>query len=177
MLRYLKDRDYLFVDGYNIINSWEIFKDTMKVDLEKARIELIDLMIEYAHVTDQEVILVYDAYRVKKSPGKIYKVGGIYVVFTKEFETADHFIEKELDKIGRVRRVRVATSDKIEQQIILQRGGSRISAMELFAEVESERNKIERKSKDMTSDSKNHIGALDENIKEQLVELKDNLKE
>ena len=129
--RYRRDVNYLFVDGYNIINSWQSLIELKNVSLEDARNELIDTMIEFSHSTKEHIILVFDAYLVKKSGGKTYKRDGIDVIFTKEFETADHYIERQLDEIGKLTNVRVATSDNVEQQIILSRGGTRISAREL----------------------------------------------
>jgi len=164
-LRYKKDTEYLFVDGYNIINYWNAFKD-LNITLEEHRIKLIDILSEYSHTTKEQIILVFDGYMVKKSPGAIYDHNGITVVFTREFETADHFIEHELNEIGRVRRVRVATSDNIEQQIILSRGGSRVSAREFEVEVESAMKKIEVQQKILKDNSENTISSMDEeNIK------------
>lgn len=135
MRHYDRNTNYLFVDGYNIINDWENLKALSKTSLEEARIALIDILIEYAHLTKEKIILVFDAYMVKKSGGKSYQKDGLEIVFTKEFETADHYIERELDKIGKLRNVRVATSDNTEQQLILARGGTRISARELEIEI------------------------------------------
>ncbi|MCP6014266.1 NYN domain-containing protein, partial [Klebsiella pneumoniae] len=81
------------------------------INLEDSRICFIDKMIEFSHFTKEKIILVFDAYLVKGSGGKIYKKDGIVIVFTKENERADHYIERELDMIGRLRNVRVATSD------------------------------------------------------------------
>ena len=114
--RYKRDVNYLFVDGYNIINSWQPLIELKNVSLEDARNELIDIMIEFSHTRREHIILVFDAYLVKKSGGKTYKKDGIDVIFTKEFETADHYIERQLDEIGRLTNVRVATSDNVEQQ-------------------------------------------------------------
>lgn len=157
------------------MNSWDIFKDTMEVDLEKARKDLCTILAQYAHLTKQEVILVFDGYKVKKSPGAHYRVDGISVVFTKELQTADHYIEQELDKVGRLRRVRVATSDKIEQQIIMQRGGSRISARELLAEVEAEQIKLKRKTKEIRAEFYKNSGSMTSSTMEDLLELKKKL--
>ncbi|CDZ74696.1 RNA-binding protein [Peptoniphilus sp. ING2-D1G] len=172
-LRYKKDSEYIFVDGYNIMNFWDIFKD-FKGELEDRRLKLADILAEYAHLTHEKIILVFDGYMVKKSSGAIYDYKGIKIVFTKEFETADHFIEKELDEIGRVRKIRVATSDNIEQQIILSRGGSRISAREFEVEVYTVINKVKKNIKNNKNTSK--IVSLDDETLELLSKLKDKIE-
>ncbi|MFR9277365.1 MAG: NYN domain-containing protein, partial [Peptoniphilus senegalensis] len=100
--RYRRDVNYLFVDGYNIINSWQNLIKLKNISLEDARNELIDIMIEFSHSTKEHIILVFDAYLVKKSGGKTYYRDGIDIIFTKEFETADHYIERQLDEIGKL---------------------------------------------------------------------------
>ncbi|MDO5041314.1 MAG: NYN domain-containing protein [Peptoniphilus sp.] len=172
-LRYKKDSEYIFVDGYNIINYWDVFKD-FKGELEDRRLKLCDILAEYAHLTHEKIILVFDGYMVKKSSGAIYDYKGIKVIFTKEFETADHFIEKELAEVGRVRRIRVATSDNIEQQIILSRGGSRISAREFEVEVYTVMNKVKKNIQ--TSNVPTKIVSLDEETLAMLSKLKDKIE-
>lgn len=167
--RYRRDVNYLFVDGYNIINSWQSLIELKNVSLEDARNELIDIMIEFSHSTKEHIILVFDAYLVKKSGGKTYKRDGIDVIFTKEFETADHYIERQLDEIGKLTNVRVATSDNVEQQIILSRGGTRISARELEAEVNNSKNKVNYVAKKLKEE---RVTALDEDIIHKLKKLK-----
>lgn len=167
--RYRRDVNYLFVDGYNIINSWQSLIELKNVSLEDARNELIDTMIEFSHSTKEHIILVFDAYLVKKSGGKTYKRDGIDVIFTKEFETADHYIERQLDEIGKLTNVRVATSDNVEQQIILSRGGTRISARELEAEVNNSKNKVNYVAKKLKEE---RVTALDEDIIHKLRKLK-----
>ncbi len=144
MIKYAKNKENLFVDGYNIINHWENLKRISQTSLEDARDALMEIMAEYSAFTGVNLILVFDGYMVKKSPGLEFDFKGITVVFTKEFETADHFIEREIEAIGRNISVTVATSDNIEQQMILARGGKRISARELKIEVENRSTDIER---------------------------------
>ncbi|MGO1581426.1 MAG: NYN domain-containing protein [Peptoniphilaceae bacterium] len=172
-LKYKRDEEYIFVDGYNIINFWDTFK--MDEDLESQRDKLINILIEYSHVVKEKIILVFDGYLVKKSPGTIYKKDGITIVFTKEFETADHFIEKELHLVGRVRNIRVATSDNIEQQIILAKGGSRISAREFEIEVNNAMTKINKEVSLLKENSKN-ISNLDDKNRILLENLKKKIK-
>lgn len=156
-INYKKNEKYLFVDGYNIINAWSIFDKS--IALEDQRQQLIDIIAEYSHTIDENVIVVFDAYMVKKSAGAVYDYKGITVIFTKEFETADHFIERQFLEMPRVGGVRVATSDNIEQQIIMSRGGVRLSARELEVEVElSKKNTIKKQiSLKENSEFKNSI--------------------
>ncbi|MCR4432327.1 MAG: NYN domain-containing protein [Tepidanaerobacteraceae bacterium] len=127
--------EYLLVDGYNIINAWPELEEAKSISLEAAREKLLDIMADYAGHTGIRVIVVFDAHQVEKSRGMQYDKNGVRVVFTKEGETADHYIEKLADLFARQEKVRVATSDWIEQQIILGRGATRISARELLQEV------------------------------------------
>lgn len=172
--RYKRGVNYLFVDGYNIINSWDNLIKLKNISLEEAREALVNDMIEFSHTTKEHVILVFDAYLVKKSGGKTYHRDGIDIIYTKEFETADHYIERELDEIGRLTNVRVATSDNVEQQIILSRGGTRISARELQAEVENSKNKVELVAKKL---KQNRVSPFDENTITRLIELKKSIQE
>lgn len=155
-------KEYLFVDGYNIINSWDSLKKISKNNIQEARDELIEIMAEYKHYSGIEVTIVFDAYQVKGNWGneEIYK--GIKVVYTKEHETADQYIERTLDQIGRIKRVRVATSDWVEQQIILGRGGTRISARELEIEISNEKKSIKRKRAIENKKNDVMLGRLDE---------------
>ncbi|MBU5438662.1 NYN domain-containing protein [Tissierella sp. MSJ-40] len=157
-----KPKEYLFVDGYNIINSWEKLKDLSKMSLEVARNELVEIMAEYQHYSGIKITVVFDAHLVKGNSGKRYGVKGVEVVYTKESETADQYIERVLDEIGRIKKVRVATSDWMEQQIILGRGGTRISARELEVEIFNEKKLMKRNR--TTNNQKNDllIGRLDE---------------
>jgi small GTP-binding protein len=134
--------EYLLVDGYNIIFAWEDLKAVAQESVEAARTMLTDILIDYRGVRGCEVILVFDAYKVKGSPGSMEQVGGIYVVYTKEAETADAYIEKTTYDLGRTHRVRVATSDGLEQMIILGHGALRLSARAFRAEVEQTQGQI-----------------------------------
>ncbi|MDI3481095.1 MAG: uncharacterized protein PWQ97_750 [Tepidanaerobacteraceae bacterium] len=129
--------EFLLVDGYNIINAWPELQKAKDVSLEAAREKLLDIMADYSGYTGIRVMVVFDAHQVEKSRGMEYDKNGVRVVFTKEGETADHYIEKMADLIARQEKVRVATSDWIEQQIIMGRGATRISARELLQEVEN----------------------------------------
>ena len=130
-----KGPEYLLVDGYNIIFSWRELKDISTSNLDLARSMLINTMCNYQGVYGCEVIVVFDAYKVKGSVREVEKVGNISVIYTKESETADMYIEKASHDLSRKHRVRVATSDGMEQLIILGNGAFRISAAELYEEV------------------------------------------
>lgn len=157
-----KPKEYLFVDGYNVINAWNNLRELSSINLEVAREELIEIMAEYQYYSRIKTIVVFDAHMVKGNSGKKETIKDVEVVYTKENETADQYIEKVLDDIGRVERVRVATSDWLEQQIVLGRGGTRISARELEVEIFDNKKLIKQKTK--TENVKNDllIGRLDE---------------
>lgn len=165
-----KPREYLFVDGYNIINSWDNLKEKAQFSLEEARTTLLEILSEYHHYSEIEIIVVFDAHLVKGNMGIEETYKGIRVVYTKENETADNFIERTLNDIGRIKRVRVATSDWMEQQIILSRGGTRLSARELEIEIINERNIIKKRSKSSNQKNNLYLGKLDE---ETIFKLKD----
>ncbi|MBR6519234.1 MAG: NYN domain-containing protein [Oscillospiraceae bacterium] len=129
------DKDFLLVDGYNIIFAWDDLKATAKEDINAAREKLINVLCNYQGFKRCEVIVVFDAYKVKGSVGSIERHHNITVVYTKEAETADMYIEKVTHQIARNHRVRVATSDGLEQVIILGHGAMRMSASNLKEEV------------------------------------------
>lgn len=156
-----KKKEYLFVDGYNIINDWSELKGISAISLEESRNELIDTMAEYKCYTGVEVVVVFDAHLVKASVQKNEQIKGIEVVYTKEHQTADQYIEKEVDKIGKVKKVKVATSDWVEQQVILGRGATRISARELKIEIGELKRSINRKNKKQSQVNDLIIGRLD----------------
>lgn len=127
------------MDGYNIIFSWDELRELAAENIEAARGLLMDILCNYQGYRKCTLILVYDAYKVKGNPGEITKYNNIYVVYTKEAETADQYIEKTVHQLGRHYRVTVATSDALEQVIILGQGGERMSAAGLKEEVERAR--------------------------------------
>ena len=130
-----KGPEYLLVDGYNIIFAWDELKKIAEDNLDAARSRLIDILCNYQGFRQFELILVFDAYRVKGNKGEIEKVHNISVVYTKEAETADSYIERVTHELSQNHRVRVATSDNLEQIIILGNGAYRISARDFYAEV------------------------------------------
>lgn len=128
--------EYLLVDGYNVIFAWDDLTDLAKDSLDSARVKLMDILCNYQGYIDCELIVVFDAYRVKGNPGSVEKYHNINVVYTKEAETADMYIEKVTHEIGRKYRVTVATSDALEQLIVIGQGAMRISSREFREEVE-----------------------------------------
>lgn len=127
--------EYLLVDGYNIIFAWEDLKDLAQNNIHGARDKLMDILSNYQGYRNQTLILVFDAYKVPGNMGEVQKYHNIYVVYTKEAETADQYIEKTVQKIGKHHSVTVATSDALEQMIILGQGANRISARGLLEEI------------------------------------------
>ena len=128
-------KEYLLVDGYNIIFAWDALKKLAEENLEAARHRLIEILENYQGIRRCELIVVFDAYRVKGNPGSSEQAGNIHVVYTKEAETADTYIERVTHELSRDYRVRVATSDRLEQIIILGNGAYRMSASEFYEEI------------------------------------------
>ncbi len=127
--------EYLLVDGYNIIFAWDSLKELARTNLDSARGKLMDILSNFQGYRKMHLILVFDAYKVKGNPGSAVRYHNIDVVYTKEAETADQYIEKVTHEIGRRHHVRVATSDGLEQLIIMGAGAVRVSARELQEEV------------------------------------------
>ena len=138
-------KEYLFIDGYNVINQWSYYIDVSR-NIANSRNKLIELLVEYQAYRAIKVIVVFDAHLVKGSIEKKEVVAGVEVVYTKEHETADSYIEKQLDKIGRYEHVQVATSDQSIQQIVISRGGTRISAHEMILMLENTKKDIRTKT-------------------------------
>ncbi|MDE5996461.1 MAG: NYN domain-containing protein, partial [Eubacterium sp.] len=128
-------KEYLLVDGYNVIYSWNNLKDITTEDLDAARNTLINILCNYQGYKKCEVILVFDAYKVRGNR-EVEKVNNINIVYTKEAETADLYIEKVSHELAKKHKVRVVTSDALEQLIILGNGALRVSSREFLAEIE-----------------------------------------
>lgn len=143
----MKGNKYLIVDGYNIINAWDDLKEISKNDLDHSREKLIDIIIEYTSFTGRKGIVVFDAYNVKNSKEKTEKRNNVKVVYTKEHQTADSYIEAYMEKLSKYDDVKVATNDYAEQQIVLGKGATRISSRELEIEINRIKSKINEKNK------------------------------
>lgn len=129
-------KSYLLVDGYNVIFSWKNLKELAKDSLDTARNTLINIMCNYQGYKKCELILVFDAYRVKGQHREVEKINNINVIYTKEAETADMYIERATHTLAKNNRVRVVTSDGMEQLIILGNGALRVSSQAFLTEVE-----------------------------------------
>ena len=135
-------KEVLLVDGYNIIHAWPELKEISKDSLEEARYALIEIMQDFQGYKAYRVIVVFDAYMISGGLGKKEKSGQVEVVFTKENVTADHYIERWADEAPKNIQVLVATSDHLQQTIVLSRGAVRVSARELRDQVKSFRKEI-----------------------------------
>lgn len=151
------EKEYLLVDGYNIIFAWEDLKELAAVNIDGAREKLMDILCNYQGFKKSTLILVFDAYKVKGNPGIVETYHNIHVVYTKEAETADQYIEKTVHEIGRKYRVTVATSDQLEQVIILGQGGQRMSARELLEDVIEVSHQIRETARQKSSSEKNYL--------------------
>ena len=143
----------LLVDGYNIIFSWDELNELSKTNLDHARTRLMEMLNNYQGYRKCLLIVVFDAYKIKKNVGSFEKNDNIYVVYTKEAQTADNYIEKVTHDLAQNYRVYVATSDALEQTIVSSRGAMRISAREFELLVkethENELKEFNRKNKQM----------------------------
>lgn len=129
------EKEYLLIDGYNIVFAWEDLRELAAKDIMAARDKLIDMIVDFAGFRKEHVILVFDAYKVRGGRGEVIHVGGIDVIYTKEAETADLYIEKAAHELSKRYKVTVATSDAVEQVIIYGAGAYRMSAQNLLEEL------------------------------------------
>ena len=131
----MTEKEYLLIDGYNIVFAWEDLRELAQKDIMAARDKLIDMIVDFAGFRNEHVILVFDAYKVRGGRGEVIHMGGIDVIYTKEAETADLYIEKAAHELSRKYKVTVATSDAVEQVIIYGAGAYRMSAQNLLEEL------------------------------------------
>ncbi len=168
-------KEYLFIDGYNIINQWKTLRNYTE-NIENSRNKLIEDLIEYKAYKGINVIVVFDAHLVKGSNEKKEVISGVEVVYTRENETADSYIEKQLDKIGRAEIVQVATSDNYIQQIVLARGGTRMSSEEMFLELNKTKQEIKQKTDSNRQSSTKISNILDSTTLEKLENLRKSIE-
>ena len=140
-----RKEEFLLVDGYNIIFAWEELNVLSKSNLEAARGRLMDILCNYQGYRNMNLILVFDAYKVPGNPGELIQYHNIHVVYTKEAETADQYIEKLVHDMGKKYDVTVATSDGLEQLIIYGAGARRLSARGLWEEIQRTEQEIREK--------------------------------
>ena len=150
-------KEYLLVDGYNIIFAWEELNELAKASIDAARNKLMDILSNYQGFIGCTLILVFDAYKVKGNQGEVQKYHNIYVVYTKEAETADQYIEKTTHEIGRKYKVTVAISDALEQVIVMGQGAYRISARDFYEEVERTEKQIREINERERGEKRNYL--------------------
>ena len=152
-----RQEEYLLVDGYNIIFSWDELNEMSKTNIAAARQKLMDVLCNYQGFKKCTLILVFDAYKVEGFQGEIQKYNNIHVVYTKEAETADQYIEKTVHQIAKKYKVTVATSDATEQVIIWGAGAMRMSAQGLLQEVQETNKEIRRLLEEVKQPGKESI--------------------
>lgn len=164
----------IFVDGYNVINSWPNLKQKKDFSFDGARQTLIDKLHNYGVFKACRIILVFDAHKVVGSLEKKEEVNkNISVVFTKDGETADSYIEKKVNALGRKHEIVVVTSDNLEQQTVFQRGAVRMSTLEFYNEVLKVEKSIRLKTDKSKNSNKNSISDnIDDRIAEKLEEIR-----
>ena len=163
--------EYLLVDGYNVIFAWDDLNELAKYNIESARGKLMDILSNYQGYKKMTLILVFDAYKVKGNQGEVGMCHNIHVVYTKEAETADQYIEKTVHRIGHNGNVTVASSDGLEQIIIMGAGAHRLSARDLRTEIEHtngqiRENYLEKEQKTKSYLLENASGELGDFLKE-----------
>ena len=152
-----QEEDYLLVDGYNIIFAWDELRELAEMNIDGARYRLMDLMSNYQGTRKGTLILVFDAYKVAGNTGEDIRYHNIHVIYTKEAETADQYIEKLAHQMGRKNRVTVATSDGLEQLIIRGQGCMLLSAEDLKEDVERARRMVEEERAKLSGKGKNYL--------------------
>lgn len=165
--------EVLLVDGYNIIFAWEDLKELAENNIEGARGKLMDVLCNYQGYRKNIVILVFDGYKVPGNPGDVLQYHNIYVVYTKEAETADQYIEKTVQDISKKYDVKVATSDAMEQMIILGQGARRMSAKELWEEILIVRREIHEEYIEQSKSTKQY---LFEGLSDEMAEFMDDVR-
>lgn len=164
----------VFVDGYNVISYWPELKNIKEYSFEAARQQLIEILSNYASYNGYKIFIVFDAHMVCGSIEKREKISdNVIVIFTKEGETADNFIEKEVNRIGRRSEVCVVTSDSLEQQIVFQRGAVRMSSIEFYHEIKAVELKIKNKIAKKYSQKRETLeDRIEQNILEKLEKIR-----
>ncbi|MCI5868154.1 MAG: TetM/TetW/TetO/TetS family tetracycline resistance ribosomal protection protein [Dorea sp.] len=173
-----KVQEYLLVDGYNVIFAWDELKELAAVSIEAARDKLMDILCNYQGFKKCVLILVFDAYKVEGYALEIQKYHNIHVVYTKEAETADQYIEKVVHQIGKKYHVTVVTSDGVEQVITMGQGGTRISSRDFLEEVEMTRKLIQEEAEKHKESDRNYLfHHADEALVKQMEEVRLGKKE
>ena len=165
--------EYLLVDGYNILYAWDELRELMKITLDGARHRLMDMLCNYQGYRKYNLIVVFDAYKVAGGVGSAEDYHNIHVVYTKEAETADQYIEKFAHDMGKKHRVTVATSDGLEQVIIRSQGCLLMSASDLAEDMERVSRQIEEDRGNLVKPGKNYLFAgVEQDLAEYLEQVR-----
>lgn len=168
--------NYILVDGYNVINAWKELKAIMSDSLEDARHMLIGMLHDFAAYSGSKIIVVFDAHYTKGGIEKHEKHGNIDIIYTKEGESADVYIERNVVELSKKALVAVITSDYLEQRITLQMGGIRITPNEFLIDIKRSKKKISEKTNISYIDKKNTLeDYVDKDIMEKLEKMRRNL--
>lgn len=165
--------EYLLVDGYNIIFAWDNLKILAESSLDHARIKLINILSNFQGYTGQNIIVVFDAHKVNNGKGSIETYNNITVVYTKEKETADNYIERTAKTLSKKYKIKVATSDALEQIIIMGTGALRVSAKGLYREIQESKKEI---TKTYIQDRPVKNNMLIENLDEETAKILENMR-
>lgn len=167
---------HILIDGYNVINQWDFLKKLKDENLEDARDKLVEMLQEYAAFKGCSIYVVFDAHLVPGSVEKHERVGKINVVYTKEGETADCFIERTVPQLVKMGAVAVVTSDYLEQRITLQMGGIRITPKEFLLEIQNIKTTIKERAKLPFKEQKSTLeDFINKEVLEKLEKMRRNL--
>ncbi|ABP66971.2 protein of unknown function DUF901 [Caldicellulosiruptor saccharolyticus DSM 8903] len=166
---------HFMVDGYNFINAWSKLKEIAKDDLEVARKKLIDILADFSGYKGYRITVVFDSHLVKGAQRKKEVINNIEVVFTKEGETADNYIEKYVYENAKYESIAVVTSDYLEQLMILGNGAVRMPPRELIYEIENYKKELEKKTNEKIRRKDRLEDTLDSSILEKLEKFKKRL--
>lgn len=168
-----KVKEYMLVDGYNVIFAWDSLRELAEQNIDAARDRLMDILVNYSSYQKHTLILVFDAYKLKGHTTEIMEYHNIYVVYTKEAETADRYIEKTAHEIGHKYRVTVVTSDGMEQVIIRSAGCILMSSKELFEDVQRVEREIRKEHIESQMSKKNLLfDQLSDEMKQKLEDIR-----
>lgn len=159
--------DYLLIDGYNVINNWEVLRETREESFEHARDKLTSIVANYAGLNGVKAIIVFDAHHVKGGVEKQEQVAGVLIVYSKEGETADMVIERFMNKFPKNKIICVVTSDWVEQQIVLGKGAVRLSAREFWLRIQD----VNIKTEKIIRDTPSPRSSIDQLVGEQVREI------
>ncbi|MEZ0536992.1 NYN domain-containing protein [Caldicellulosiruptoraceae bacterium PP1] len=162
---------HLIIDGYNILNAWEDLKEIALEDLDSARKKLIDILADYQGFKKYKITVVFDAHQVKGALLKSEMINGVEVIFTKEGETADSFIERYVYENAKNENIVVVTSDYLEQLIILGSGATRMPARQFKLEVEKARKELKR-----IQEMKIYSNKVEDQLDERILKILDKLR-